>query len=299
MTESREAFAGELEGLRRRLADYEQREHEWQTTEAELRRSLALYQLVLDTLPQSIFWKDVQHLRYLGCNQRFAQDAGLTSPADFIGKDDFQFVWAPEAESYRADDQAVLDSGVPRINFEEPQSREDGTTAWLRTSKLPLVDADGALLGVLGMYEDVTALKQAERERLEGQERVIAAQQDNLRELSTPLLPLADKVVAMPLVGAIDSHRASQIMEVLLEGIAAHQAQVALLDISGVRVVDTQVADALLRAARAAKLLGTQVVLTGMSVEIAQTVVTLGADLSGIITVASLRDGLRYALSQP
>jgi rsbT co-antagonist protein RsbR len=291
-----QAALTELEALQRRLADYQRREQEWQATEAELQRSIASYQLVLDTIPQSVFWKDTQHLRYLGCNRRFAQDAGLTSQADFIGKDDFQFVWAPEAPAYRADDQAVLDSNMPRINFEEPQSREDGAVAWVRTSKLPLVDANGVTVGVLGMYEDITAIKQAEQERLERQERVIAAQQDNLRELSTPLLPLADNVVAMPLVGAIDSYRASQIMEVLLEGIAAHQADVALIDISGVRVVDTQVADALLRAARAAKLLGTKVVLTGMSAEIAQTVVTLGADLTDIITVASLRDGLQIAL---
>jgi anti-anti-sigma regulatory factor len=86
-------------------------------------------------------------------------------------------------------------------------------------------------------------------------------------------------------------------METLLEGIAANQADVALLDISGVRVVDTQVADALLRVAQAAKLLGTQIVLTGIRAEVAQTIVHLGADMSGIVTRSNLQDGLRYALT--
>ena len=87
-------------------------------------------------------------------------------------------------------------------------------------------------------------------------------------------------------------------MEVLLEGIALHQAEVVLLDISGVRVVDTQVADALLRAARAVKLLGAQVILNGISAEIAQTIVHLGADMSQISTQADLQAGLRYALGR-
>lgn len=264
----------------------------------EQQRMLTMYQVVLDALPMRIFWKDAVALRFLGCNMSLAQDAGLSSPADVIGHDDFEFAWAPQAESYRADDHQVLESLQPRIHYEEPQSRSDGSEAWLITNKIPLIAADGTVLGVLGTYEDITERRAIERSRLEDQERVIAAQQESLRELSTPLIPLADNVVAMPLVGAIDTQRANQIMETLLEGIAAFQADIALLDVSGVRVIDTQVADAILRAARAAKLLGAQVVLTGISSEIAQTVIHLGADLSGIITLATLRDGLHYAIMQ-
>lgn len=256
-----------------------------------LRRANAIYQLVLDTLPMAIFWKEPENLAYLGTNLQFARDAGRASPAEMVGRTDYEMIWQPEAELYRGDDRAVLDAGEARINFEEPQTRADGSDAWLRTSKIPLHDADGALIGVLGFYEDITERKRAERER----EQTIQAQQDTLRELSTPLIPLADGVVAMPLVGTIDSWRAQQIMETLLEGVARFSAEVALLDISGVRVVDTQVADALLRTARAAQLLGTQVVITGISAEIAQTIVTLGADMGGIVTRATLREGLAYA----
>lgn len=282
--------------LQAQLAEFERREQAWRQTEQEMRHALELYQLVLDTLPMRIFWKDAQDLRYLGCNQFFAQDAGRSTASELIGRDDYALGWADQADLYRAADQAVIESRQSQVNYEEPQSREDGTTAWLLTSKLPLVNADGVIIGVLGTYEDITERKRLEEERLAEREQMIEVQQDSLRELSTPLIPLSEDVVAMPLIGTIDTHRASQIMETLLEGLARLQASVAILDISGVRVVDTQVANALLRATHAAKLLGAQVILTGMSPEIAQTVVHLGADMSGILTMATLREGLQYAV---
>lgn len=130
------------------------------------------------------------------------------------------------------------------------------------------------------------------------QQEAIEEKELALRELSTPLIPLADGVVVLPLVGSIDSNRIQQIMESLLEGIATQQADVALIDITGVKVVDTQVADGLLRAAQAAKLLGAQVVLTGISSGIAQTLVHLGADLNGITTCSTLQNGISYAMEQ-
>jgi len=298
MNHQDKTLQAQLEEAQVQLAEFARREQAWRESEAGLRRALAHYQLVLDTLPMRIFWKDAQDLRYLGCNLGFAHDSGRRSPSDMIGDDDFHMGWADQAEAYRADDRQVIDSREGRLNYEEPQSREDGAEAWLRTTKLPLIDADGVVVGVLGTYEDITERRQAEQERISSQERMIEAQQDTLREISTPLIPLSDGVVVMPLVGMIDTRRALQIMEKLLEGIAQLQADIAIIDVSGVRMVDTQVADALLRVARAAKLLGAQVLLTGISAEIAQTVVHLGADLSGIITVATLRDGLQYALAR-
>jgi rsbT co-antagonist protein RsbR len=169
-------------------------------------------------------------------------------------------------------------------------------TITFETSYAPLRDSRGEMTGVLGIATDITDRLAVEADRLSLQEDVIQAQQAAIRELSTPLIPLAEGVVVMPLVGTIDTRRAQQIMEVLLEGIASHQAEVVLLDISGVRVVDTQVADALLRAARAVQLLGARVVLTGISAEVAQTIVHLGADMSQLVTKANLQAGLRYVL---
>ena len=128
------------------------------------------------------------------------------------------------------------------------------------------------------------------------QQQVIDSQQATLRELSTPLVPIADGVVAMPLVGTIDSQRAQQIIETLLEGISQRQAETAILDITGVKVVDTHVAQALLRAAQAAALLGAQVILTGIQADVAQSLVQLGADLNRIVTRSDLQAGIAYAL---
>jgi len=160
-----------------------------------------------------------------------------------------------------------------------------------------LEDADGQVIGVLSQTEDITELVRNEQDRMALQEQVIAAQQAALRELSTPIIPLTDHVVAMPLIGTIDSTRAQQVIETLLEGVASTRATTAILDITGVQVVDTQVANALLRAAQAVKLLGAQVVLTGIRPEVAQTLVGLGLDLSTIVTRSSLQSGISFALA--
>jgi rsbT co-antagonist protein RsbR len=144
---------------------------------------------------------------------------------------------------------------------------------------------------------DITERKRAEamlRQQIEFEE-TIRVQNAVLAELSTPLIPISDHVMVMPLIGAVDSRRAQQVLETLLQGIASSGTQVAILDITGVPVVDTQVANALIHAAQAVKLLGAQVVLTGIRPEVAQTLVGLGADLGGIITRSSLQSGIAYA----
>jgi PAS domain S-box-containing protein len=138
-------------------------------TEAALQESQRLLQLVMDNIPQAVFWKD-RDLVYLGCNQAFAEDAGLDSPDQIIGKTDFDMPWMEQAELYRADDQKVMDEGVAKLNYEEPQTSPAGGTTWLRTSKIPMGDDTGEVFAVLGMYEDITASKQAEAEVQETQQ---------------------------------------------------------------------------------------------------------------------------------
>jgi rsbT co-antagonist protein RsbR len=152
-------------------------------------------------------------------------------------------------------------------------------------------------LGIACVARDITEQKRAEAERIALQEQVIEAQRAAIRELSTPLMPLSDGVVAMPLVGTIDSGRAQQIMETLLEGVAEHQARIAILDITGVQVVDTQIANALVQAAQAVRLIGANVILTGIRPDVAQTLVHLGVDLSHLVTRGSLQSGIAYALN--
>jgi rsbT co-antagonist protein RsbR len=176
--------------------------------------------------------------------------------------------------------------------------RPDGTDVWFEGMVFGNRDAAGQIVSLSTVFVDITSKKQTEKDLLRRSEEALLAQQASLRELSTPLIPLAAGIVVMPLVGSIDGQRAQLIMETLLEGISSHQADVAILDITGVPVVDTQVADALLRAARAARLLGAQIVLTGIGSHIAQTLITVGADLSGLVTLNNLQSGIAYALQQ-
>jgi rsbT co-antagonist protein RsbR len=126
----------------------------------------------------------------------------------------------------------------------------------------------------------------------------IESQQQTIRELSTPILPLYEGILVLPLVGAIDSFRAGQIMERLLTAIAERQADIIILDITGVPVIDTAVANYLLQTARAAQLIGAQVILVGIGAEIAQTIVQLGVELRGIQIGANLQAGIELALRQ-
>lgn len=185
-----------------------------------------------------------------------------------------------------------------RANVQIDYVRHDGSIITMNASGLAIFNEAGQPIGLASINRDISEQLRFEEERRRMQEQVIEAQQAMLRELSTPLLPIADQVVAMPIIGAIDSNRATQIMETLLEGVARYRAQIAILDITGVRVVDTQVAGALMRAAQAARLLGAQVVITGIGPEIAQTLVHIGAELASLIAKPNLQEGIAFALRQ-
>ncbi len=176
--------------------------------------------------------------------------------------------------------------------------RKDGSTFLAHSSSFAVRDSNGSLLILIGIIRDLTEQHRAEEERMALQAQMIEIQRAALRELSTPMIPLADEVVVMPLIGNIDSSRAYQILETLLEGVAKHQAEVVILDITGVQMVDTQVASALVRTAQAVKLLGARVVLTGISPKVAQTLVHMGADLGNIVTLSTLQSGIAYVLQQ-
>jgi anti-anti-sigma regulatory factor len=139
-------------------------------------------------------------------------------------------------------------------------------------------------------------LAQEETKKL--QEEIIRVQKATLAELSTPLIPISERVVAMPLIGAMNAERAQRVLEVLLAGIAESRARVAILDITGVPSVDTHVADGLIRAAKGVRLLGAQAVLTGIRPEVAHTLVSLGIDFTGIVTERSLQSGIEYAMAE-
>jgi rsbT co-antagonist protein RsbR len=170
----------------------------------------------------------------------------------------------------------------------------------LEVKGMPIMSANGTVIYAMASFTDITERRMAQEAlqlRAEHEE-VIHAQAASLQELSTPLLTISTGVVVMPLIGAIDSARAKQVMDVLLSGVAQQHATAAILDITGVAVVDTQVADVLMRVAQATKLLGAQVIITGIRPEIAQTLIGLGVNLAGIITRSTLQSGITYATAK-
>jgi rsbT co-antagonist protein RsbR len=125
----------------------------------------------------------------------------------------------------------------------------------------------------------------------------VARQQAAIRELSTPVIRVHRGVLLLPLVGTVDSHRAQQIMETLLTRVVEEQARVVIVDIAGVPVVDTRVADHLLKTTEAVRLLGAETIVSGISAQVARTIVQLGVDISSIHTRARLEDAIEKGLS--
>ncbi len=130
---------------------------------------------------------------------------------------------------------------------------------------------------------------------VEERERVIRQQQDALRELSTPVLPVRERLLILPIIGVLDSERARQLTEQLLAGIRTHRAKVVVIDITGAPEVDAVVANHLVQTVDASRLMGASVIITGLSPTIAQTLVTLGVDLSKMNTIGDLQGGLEEA----
>jgi anti-anti-sigma factor len=174
----------------------------------------------------------------------------------------------------------------------EPQPPEVQTDVTLITPA-NIVDAALDSMALLPMI--LQDLLESNRTQVRLQQEIIAAQRSMIQELSTPIIPISDEILVLPLIGAIDSARAQQVMATMLDAISGHQAAVLIIDITGVAMVDTGVAYYLLQAAHAAELLGARVILVGISPEVAQTIVQLGVDLSSLPTYSSLRHGLEHA----
>jgi anti-anti-sigma regulatory factor len=145
--------------------------------------------------------------------------------------------------------------------------------------------------------KDLEERQEAEAERARLQQEIIDAQQRAIQELSTPIIPILDRIVAMPLVGSIDTLRARDIMRALLAGIREHRAKVVILDVTGVPIMDSGVVNHLNKTIQAAQLKGARAIVTGLSDAVAESIVDLGIDWSGVTTLSDLQTGLLFALS--
>ncbi len=253
-------------------------------TIAGLQAELQLLRSVVDHLPYAVYWKDTD-LVYRGCNRRFANDLGLASPGEIVGKTDADLPWQPgEAERFAEEERRILATGAGTYNDTETAIYPDGSQEWFETHKLPLVTPAGDSAGLLITYINITARKLAEA--------TVRAQADLLQELSTPVIPVTDDVLVMPIIGSVDSARARGILETVLEEVVNRRASVVLLDITGVALIDSQVANALVQTAQAAQLLGARLILTGIRPEVAQAIIGLGVALPGMASFSTLQQGL-------
>jgi PAS domain S-box-containing protein len=210
------------------------------------------------------------------------------SRQEIIGKH-FSVFYPPEAiERKFPEYELKMADQEGRFEDENWRVRKDGSRFWANVIFTALRNKDGSLRGFAKVTRDLTERKQAE-ERIQQQSREIL-------ELSTPVMQVWQGVVAAPLIGSLDSQRTQQFMERLLNRIIETNSPVALVDITGVPTIDTQTAQHLIDTVSAVRLLGAQVVLTGVRPAIAQTLVHLGIDLSDMITRSSFSAGLVVAL---
>ncbi len=173
---------------------------------------------------------------------------------------------------------------------------EDGQRRTVDSTAAPIADENGVMRNVILLMVDVTQRKRAEQERLRMQDELISMQAAALAERSTPLIPITDEIMIVPLIGSLDAERGNQLIDTLLQGVSQNRARVAIIDITGIKTLDTQAANTLTGAAQALRLLGVEPILTGIRAEVAQTLVTLGVRLDGISTRNNLQSGIALAL---
>ncbi|WP_437736456.1 STAS domain-containing protein [Sorangium sp. So ce1335] len=252
--------------------------------EASLGEAELLLRALLDNLPVAVCRYDREGIF------RFHDGKGLevsgVQPGAHVGKSVYElYASAPEAvESIR---QAIAGKGSHTI------SEAHGVT-W-ETWVIPV--RHGGEPGAVTITMDATAARQREQE-LRNKLELIEKQQRVIRDLSTPIIEVWDKVLTLPMVGVVDSLRISEVMDNLLSAVVSKDARFAILDLTGVDAVDTRTAGYLIEMIQAIRLLGAEGIITGIRSNVAQTMIALGLDLSGVTTVGNLRAGLKLCMQR-
>jgi len=321
----------EIEKAHARIAELEATEAELKQAVDALRQDKHLLDVLMDNVPQYIYiyFKDREN-RFIRTTKAHATAFGLKDPREVVGKTDLDFFSDEHARQAYEDEQEIIRTGNPLLNVEERETWPDRPDTWVLTSKMPFYDEEGSIAGTFGISNDITGRKRAEEalekayaevekqvkertaelqrevaeheraqeENLRLQQEVIAVQKQAIQELSTPVIPIVDRIIIMPLIGSIDSMRARDITRALLAGVREHRAKVVIVDVTGVPIVDTGVANHLNKTIQAVRLKGAHAIITGLSDIVAETIVDLGIDWSGVETLADLQTGLRAALAR-
>lgn len=214
------------------------------------------------------------------------------SAEEMTAKPFIEFVHPDDRPATTAE-AAALFEGKMTIRFDNRYQCKDGTYKWLAWTAYMDPNEDESTRLVYGTAHDVTPYK----ELLGEFERTLARLRDTMEAMSTPFIPITERIVVMPLVGQMDTERIHQVMTVALEGVQSTHVQVVILDVTALRDLDTRVARALLDTAKALQLLGAKTILTGIRPSLAQTLVGLGLDLGSIITKGTLQSAIASALT--
>jgi rsbT co-antagonist protein RsbR len=208
---------------------------------------------------------------------------------EVIGRNISMFYTDGDAESGLA--RTELDEAVRTGRYEGEgwRVRKGGERFWANVVIQPIRSEDGSASGFVKLTRDIT-------EKVE-QERLVRRQRDEIMELSTPVIQIWDRVLALPLIGMLDSDRAARFTESLLQRIADDEAAVVILDISGVPMIDTAVAQHLFKTIQGARLMGAESIISGVRPETAQAMVQLGIDIGTIRSRSTLRDALQLAFT--
>lgn len=276
-----------------------------------------LLRTMIDAVPSMMFIKDWDG-RFVVANKMLADAHGLTVEQVIRRSQGEIHQHDEETQRFLRADKEVIRTGKTLV-IEETVTVASGEVRWLETTKRPMVRRSGEVQA-LGFCLDITERKLAaeERERAaralaeaaeaaqrEAQEKaalaaeldrrlaVIEAQHREIMALSAPILEMGEATIGVPLIGAVDEARAGALTERLLSTIAERQVRHVILDLTGLEAVDTRTADRLLKIAQAIALLGAQAVITGIQPAVAQTMVSLGADISALTTQRTPRDALR------
>ena len=281
--------------LRQRVAELERELEEAHQNETTLRDESRRFRALLEASPDAIvFYDNEGKTQYI--NSSFTRIFGWNQE-ELLGKR-IDFV-PPESGSETQDAIRELFSRASKtVSFGARRLTKAGQTIDVEINAALAIARDDSIRGMIVSLRDVTAQKRTEIERVQLQEELLRIQAAALAELSTPLIPISDDIVVMPLIGTIDANRIGQMIDKLAHDLTVTRARAVILDITGVPVVDTHVASGLIQATQVLRLLGSQVIITGVRPEVAQTLVTIGVVLDEIVTRSTLQSGIGYAMQQ-
>ncbi len=213
-----------------------------------------------------------------------------------LGLQENQLVGTSVYDAFKGADEALAMIRRSLAGEENRNIQDLGGTIWDNWFS-PVHDVSGEIVGAVAISTDVTQ-RESTRKELERRIEIIESQAQAIRSMTAPIIQVWDNILVVPVVGELDRERASDMMERLLAELAARQARFVILELTGVEAVDSNTAAMLVRMLSAAELLGVKGLLAGIRPDVAQTLVTVGVDLSRVTTVATLHDGLRQCMGK-